>query len=158
MQPEIKTLEEKKCVGLSIQMSVVQNKTSELWSTFMPKINTIKHKVCNDKISLQMYPKDYFRNFNPNTNFEKWALVEVSDLSNFPKGMAPFILKKGLYAVFKYKSSSADTSIFQYIYSEWLPKSIYQIDDRPHFEVLGDNYKNNNPESEEDIWIPIKKK
>jgi predicted transcriptional regulator YdeE len=29
-------------------------------------------------------------------------------------------------------------------------------DDRPHFEVLGKNYKNNDPVSEEEIWIPVR--
>jgi predicted transcriptional regulator YdeE len=33
-----------------------------------------------------------------------------------------------------------------------------KIDNRPHFEVLGDKYKNNDPSSEEEIWIPIRKK
>ena len=50
------------------------------------------------------------------------------------------------------------TSIFQYIFSEWIPQSDYSVDDRPHFEVLGAKYKNNDPDSEEEIWIPIKKK
>jgi AraC family transcriptional regulator len=67
-------------------------------------------------------------------------------------------LTGGLYAVFYYRGSSADPSIFQYIYGEWIPKSHYQLDDRPHFEVLGTNYKSNDPTSEEEIWIPICKK
>ena len=60
--------------------------------------------------------------------------------------------------IFDYKGSSTDTSIFQYIFRTWLPSSSYQLDDRPHFEVLGAKYKNNDPESEEEIWIPIKPK
>ena len=70
--------------------------------------------------------------------------------------MEAFTLKEGLYAVFDYKGSSSDNSIFHYIFSEWLPSSDYQIDDRPHFEVLGERYKNNDVNSEEEIWIPIK--
>ena len=69
-----------------------------------------------------------------------------------------FVLEGGLYAVFDYKGSSADPSIFQYIYTDCLPKSEYLLDDRPHFEILGEKYKNNDPESEEEIWIPIKTK
>jgi AraC family transcriptional regulator len=42
-----------------------------------------------------------------------------------------------------------------YIFNTWLPKSGYQLDRRPHFEILGEKYKNNNPDSEEEIWIPI---
>jgi AraC family transcriptional regulator len=44
----------------------------------------------------------------------------------------------------------------KYIYTEWLPNSGFQLDNKPHFEVLGDNYLGHeNPESEEEIWIPI---
>jgi AraC family transcriptional regulator len=42
--------------------------------------------------------------------------------------------------------------------TEWLPNSAYALDDRPHFEALGEQYKNNDPNSEEEIWIPIKPK
>ena len=70
--------------------------------------------------------------------------------------MESFLLKKGLYAVFNYKGLSSDNSIFQYIFSKWIPESNYLLDDRPHFEILGVKYKNNDPNSEEEIWIPIK--
>ena len=50
------------------------------------------------------------------------------------------------------------TSIFQYIFGTWLPNSTYLLADRPHFEVLGEGYKNNDPTSEEEIWIPIQPK
>jgi AraC family transcriptional regulator len=99
---------------------------------------------------------NYFENFSPNASFEKWALVEAIDLETIPPSFKQFILPSGLYAVFHYKGLNTDSSIFQYIYSEWLPSSGYILDNRPHFEVLGNLYRNNHPESEEDIWIPIK--
>ena len=36
--------------------------------------------------------------------------------------------------------------------------SEYEFDNRPQFEILGEKYKNNAPDSEEEIWIPIKKR
>jgi len=65
------------------------------------------------------------------------------------------VVPSGLYAVFDYKGSSAASDIFQYIYASWIPNSRYQIARRPHFEVLGEKYRNNDPNSEEEIWIPI---
>jgi len=82
--------------------------------------------------------------------------VVVSDFDELPEGMEPFVLPGGLYAVFHYKGLNTDHTIFQYIIETWLPDSMYRLDNRPHFEVLGDSYKNNDPASEEDIWIPIK--
>ena len=84
--------------------------------------------------------------------------MEVTVLDHLPAGMKSFLLEGGLYAVFDYKGSSADPSIFQNIFSQWIPSSPYRVDDRPHFEVLGAKYKNNDPESEEEIWIPIRTK
>jgi AraC family transcriptional regulator len=51
--------------------------------------------------------------------------------------------------------SSGASAFFQHIFSEWLPNSDYRLADRAHFEVLGEKYKNNDPSSEEEIWIPI---
>ncbi|MGK2861531.1 MAG: GyrI-like domain-containing protein [Chitinophagaceae bacterium] len=48
--------------------------------------------------------------------------------------------------------------MFSYIFNTWLPPSGYDLDNRPHFEILGEKYKNDDPLSEEEIWIPIKQK
>lgn len=156
MEPRIETLAPKKLVGLHLSMNLVQNKTGQLWRQFAPRINEIGNRVTADKISMQIYPTDYYSAFSPARQFEKWATVEVSEFENIPKGMESFDLIGGLYAIFDYKGSSADTTIYQYIFSEWIPNSAFVVDDRPHFEVLGKNYKNNDPNSEEEIWIPIK--
>lgn len=158
MQPRIEVLKEKKLIGCKLEMSFSQNKTGQLWSNFVPRIKEISNKVDHNKISMQIYDTDFYTRFNPNKTFVKWATVEVSDFNTIPENMLSFTLEDGLYAVFDYKGSSADTSIFQYIFSDWLPNSEYQLDDRPHFEILGETYKNNDPNSEEEIWIPIKKR
>ena len=139
-------------------MSLANNKTGQLWGTFAPRIKEIKNRVSSDKISMQVYTSSYHKNFKPENDFEKWAAVEVNNFNEVPKGMQTFNLMGGEYAVFDYKGSSNDNRIFQYIFMTWLPNSQYQLDDRPHFEVLGDKYRNNDPNSEEEIWIPIKMK
>ncbi len=158
MQPRIERLEEKKLIGYNMRMSLTNNKTGQLWGQFGPRIKEIQNRVTEDKISMQIYDSSYYANFSPDNEFEKWAMVEVEDFNSIPNEMKSFTLQEGMYAVFDYKGSSSDNSIFQYIFGEWLPKSPFQIDDRPHFEILGKNYKNNDPNSEEEIWIPIKKK
>ncbi|GGD72498.1 hypothetical protein GCM10011412_07690 [Maribacter cobaltidurans] len=136
-------------------MNIIENRTSELWSKFMPNISQVENRISKEFISLQNYPKGYFQDFDPTRTFEKWATVEVSEVLKMPKEMGHFVLEEGNYVVFDYKGLSNDTSIFQYIFNEWLPSSPYQLDNRPHFEVLGEKYKNNDPNSEEEIWIPI---
>ena len=84
--------------------------------------------------------------------------MEVGDFHLLPDGMDTLIIPDGQYAVFDYKGLSTNPAIFQYIFSKWLPQSGYLLNDRPHFEVLGHRYKNNDPNSEEEIWIPVVKK
>lgn len=109
-----------------------------------------------DLYSMQVYPAGYFEHFNPALEFTKWACKETQEEHPVPEGMQSFTLPGGLYAKFRYKGLNTDTSVFEYIYTQWLPASDYTLDDRPHFEVLGSLYKNNDPESEEDIYIPVK--
>ena len=61
-----------------------------------------------------------------------------------------------MYAVFNYKGAQSDAAaFFNTIYTEWLPSSDYELENRPQFEILGEKYKKNSPDSEEEIWIPI---
>lgn len=156
MEPVIKSIGSKKLIGMSEKMSLQVNKTGKLFGTFMPRRNEVLNSINKDTFALQVYASNHFKNFNPANEFIKWALVEVSSTENIPDGMEVFELEGGEYAVFYYKGSSEDGSIFQYIYGEWIPKSDYQLDDRPHFEILGAKTKVNDPNSEEEIWIPIK--
>jgi AraC family transcriptional regulator len=158
MQPRIEALKEKKLVGERMKMSLTNNKTGELWKKFAPRIKEITNRLTDEMISMQIYDTSYYINFNPNNEFEKWAAIEVKDFDGIPEEIKCFTLIGGDYAVFNYKGSSSDNSIFEYIFTVWLPNSEYQLDNRPHFEVLGEKYKNNDPNSEEEIWIPIKKK
>jgi len=158
MQPRIETFKEKKLIGKRITMSLANNKTGELWKGFMPGRSEITNNLNSNLISMQVYKPNYFVEFSPTNDFEKWATVEVADFDNVPSEMETFTLIGGLYAVFDYKGSSTDTSFFQYIFETWLPNSNYFLDDRPHFEVLGEKYKNADPNSEEEIWIPIRQR
>lgn len=158
MKTRIEQLNEKKIVGIRLTMSLTNNKTGELWKEFMPRLSEITNNLTNDLLSMQVYKPSYFADFKPTNEFEKWATVEVADFDNVPIEMETFVITSGLYAVFDYKGLSTDNSIFQYIFGTWLPHSEYLLDNRPHFEVLGEKYKNGDPASEEEIWIPIKTK
>jgi AraC family transcriptional regulator len=159
MTPRIEQLTGKKLIGQRMRMSLADNKTADLWRGFMPRRKDIKSNLNSDLLSMQVYDNPlYFNEFDPNNTFEKWAAVEVLSYDNVPLDMETFDLIAGEYAVFNYKGLSTDTRIFQFIYGVWLPNSAYVLDDRPHFEILGAQYKNNSPDSEEEIWIPIKVK
>lgn len=156
MTPRIEILTKKKLIGKRLTISYANYNVNELWKSFMPKLIDINNKLTNNLFSISVYNPKHFENFQLTNDFDKWAAVEVSDFEDIPEGLERFEMQDGLYAVFDYKGLSTDNSIFQFIYTNWLPNSVYTLDNRPHFEILGDKYKNNDPTSEEEIWIPIK--
>lgn len=158
LQPKIEMIAEKKVIGMRKRMSFSNYSAHSLWKNFMPRKNEISHQVTSDLISLTIYQPTHFSNFCSNNEFEKWAAVEVSELGNIPIEMESFILASGWYAIFHYQGLSNDSTLFENIFTRWLPNSEYVLDQRPHFELLGKNYKNNDPLSEEDIFIPVKLK
>jgi AraC family transcriptional regulator len=159
MQPRIETLKEKKLVGKRIKMSISNNKTKELWQDFMPRRQEIKNKIGSDLFSVEVYPQNFIINFNPETEFDKWATIEVKNFNAIPMEMETIIFPTGLYAVFIHKGpTSKGPKTYEYIFRTWLPNSIFLLDNRPHFAVMGEKYKQEVNDSEEEIWIPIKRK
>lgn len=158
MEPRLEELPEKKLVGKHLRMTLANNRTAELWQSFMPLRKNIKNSLSKDLFSLQVYdPTLNFKDFNLQTEFEKWSLVEVSHFEEVPEGMEAFTLEKGLYAVFIHRGLNFQ-STFQRIFYEWLPSSDFALDQRPHFEVLGAKYINHSEDSEEEVWVPVKRK
>ena len=160
VQSGIVNLNQRKLIGRRLKMTLADDQTIKLWQSFMPARKQIENSVTNDLYSMQVYPRSFdFTVVNPHTEFDKWAAVEVADFDIVPDEMETFVLKGGLYAVFNYRGLSTDPRIFRYIFETWLPDSKeYTLDHRPHFELLGEKYKNNDPGSEEEIWIPIRLK
>ncbi|WP_309641689.1 GyrI-like domain-containing protein [Flavobacterium sp.] len=157
MKPRIEQLAAKKLIGKRIIMSLAENKTFDLWKSFMPHRKEITNNLTSELVSMKVYHEP-LRLGDMHQQFEKWAAIEVTDFDTIPNDMEAFDLVGGLYAVFDYKGLNTDIGIFIYIFKTWLPNSEYMLDERPHFEILGEKYKNNDPDSEEAIWIPIKLK
>ncbi|CAL66720.1 GyrI-like domain-containing protein [Christiangramia forsetii] len=157
-EPKIEELKSKKLIGICITTSLADDKTSLLWNRFMRLRGAIERNKGESLYSVQEYGENFMKGeFDTQSKFNKWAATEVSDFKEIPKGLEKLEIPAGKYAVFIHKGTAsefAETS--NYIFNEWLPNSDYDLDDRPHFEVLGADYKGpENPDSKEDIWIPI---
>lgn len=159
MVNRIETLMGKKLIGQYIPMNFIENKTFQLWSNFMPRQKEIKNTINSDLYSLEVFPVGHFDNFDPGNTFQKWAAVEVSSFDEVPSQMETLVIPSGLYAVFIHKGPATEAhTTYHSIFVEWLPNSQYTVDERPHFAVMSDKYKKDDPDSEEEIWIPIKNK
>ncbi len=159
LEPRIKTFPQTELIGIRTKMSYSNNLTGQIWGKFMPRRKEIVNAIEPNLYSLQNYPLDFFSSFKPTQEFEKWACVAVSSQDIVPEGMEALTIQEGLYAVFDYKGGVAGANaFFQTIFTNWLPNSVYSIDDRPHFEILGAKYKRDSEDSEEEVWIPIRLK
>lgn len=157
MKPTIKIFPETKFIGKNLSFTYADYRAFELWSSFMPRRKEIQNALGTDLFNIQINPENF--DFNPQTKFVKWAVVPVSDFDFIPEGMQSLIIEEGLYAVFNHIGDvSKARETFGYIFGVWLPNSEYELDNRPQFEILGEKYKNNAADSEEEIWIPIKKR
>ena len=155
MNPTIKTFPTTKFIGKNLSFTYADYRAFELWSSFMPRRKEIQNVIGSELYNIQVNPEDF--DFKPNTPFVKWAAVAVTSFDFIPDDMESLEIKEGLYAVFNYKGDQSNVAaFFNSIYTEWLPSSGYQLDSRAQFEILGEKYKNGSPESEEEIWIPIK--
>lgn len=159
MEFRIENIDEKILIGMNKEMSYIDNKTAELWQSFMPRRSMIANRLDTNYYSLQVYSEVFdYSAFNPGMCFRKWALVEVSTADDIPEAMERYILKGGLYAVFNHIGpASAFAKSMDFIFGHWMPKSGYKVDDRAHFEVLEEGYNPMGEKAEEEIWIPIKK-
>lgn len=159
LKETLKILSEKNFVGKHLKMSFADNKTLELWKDFMPRRGNISNKTGTELYSIEIYPENFFAGFDPQNEFEKWAAVEVSEFDKIPDDLEILTVPEGLYAVFIYKGKSSEAaSFYQNVFGSWLPNSEFLLDTRPHFAVMGEKYKNDSADSEEEIWIPVKTK
>ena len=157
--PKILVIEAKKVIGLQSETSMSNSSTARMWGEFMQRRKEVKNCVGDDLLSIQVYPKNLkMADFTDDTVFVSWAATEVSDFDNTPVGMESRVLPGGLYARFRHKGATSEFhKTAQFIFEEWMPGSDYDVDDREHFEVLSEKYLGpNDPNSEEDVFIPIK--
>lgn len=156
----IQNVAPKHLVGKSMRMTLAGNRTGELWQSFMKQRSLVQNRVDSNYISLQSSGSARAEDlFNPQTEFVKWAVVEVSHVGEIPEGMASYHFQGGLYAVFLHKGPpTLFPQTAELIFGQWLPNSEYELDGREHFELLDERYKNNDPTSEEELFVPIKPK
>lgn len=156
-QPRIEQINEFLIIGEKTETSIQNDNTFHLWNQFIPKIKTIPNRKGDYFVSMQLYDPDFFHIFTPDRKYEKWAAVEVHDLHPAHSHFHQFTIPGGFYAVFTRDGSLESRQVFYHMYTVWLKNSCYELDNRPHFEILDKDYKVNENEKEE-VFIPIRKK
>ena len=158
-EPKIMDVKQRILTGMRIMTSLSQDATKELWQSFMSRRKEIESAIHGAYYSVQVYDADFNMSyFSPKTKFEKWAAIAVDHVGKAPDGMDTMTLPGGKYAVFIHKGmANAFPETARFIFLTWLPNSEYELDYRPHFEIMREKYFGpNDPDSEEEVWIPIK--
>jgi len=156
----LQKVEQKTLVGKKSISTLENNSSTTLWQSFMPHVKDIQNRTSHVLVAMQVYDSTIpFEHFTPQTPFTIWAAAEVTVADDIPIGMEHYILNGGEYAVFLHIGEPwLFPKTWSYIMNEWLPTSGYELDSREHFAVMGAMYKHNQPDSQEEIFIPVKKK
>lgn len=159
-EPKIRESIGKRLAGLRIRTSLADDGTSELWRSFRSRVPDVSGRVGEEAYSVRVYGPEYsFQSFDPAAQFDKWAAAEVVGDAVLPAGFEELTVPPGTYAVFVHRGTPARASeTFGYIYGTWLPRSEFELDRRPHFEVLPEGWSPFDEAAEEEVWVPVRKK
>ncbi|KGX91380.1 AraC family transcriptional regulator [Pontibacillus halophilus JSM 076056 = DSM 19796] len=160
MDPEIVSIEQTNLLGKWRQMTLEADETVSLWQSFMPKRPTIPNRTDEFLYNVTIYEGGMNPDtFTASTPFVKWAAVKVAEDDTIIEGVEPLTLAGGLYAKFIHQGPAYEfPRTLRYIYEEWLPESPYLLDDRAHFERLTLDYRPDDQDATEEVYIPIVKK
>jgi len=144
-------------IGLRTVTSLAAQGVPGLWQKFGPRVKEIADRS-EGMYNVTCYRDDMvMEDFTPLTRYEAWAAVKVDEGTAVPEGLEALKIPMGTYAVFTYKGLPQDFSpVADQIFKEWLPTANLGVDNtRPHFEYLPPGYRTDDPEAEEEVWIPV---
>ncbi len=155
--PKIINGEKMNLVGLfdkTDSQEKLSQKCPEIWGKFGMRMGEIDMKENNP-----CYGGTIMHGEN---EIEYFATVSLENGSKIPKGMNNHVFEEVQYAVFTHKGTLSKLGeTYNFIYSEWLPKSDYVLAGNYDLEKYDERYNMENPdhpESAMDIMIPIKNK
>lgn len=127
-----------------------------LWQCFGSRIQSVPNKFGYRSFGI-CEPID---EISGEGNFSYTAAVEVSSLSELPKGLVAKQVPGQTYAVFTHKMHASEISrdmktTVQYIWGTWLPQSNFVNVEAPDFEVYDERFDPTKMEGEIDIYIPV---
>ena len=155
--PKVIECESRILVGASARNTLINDRTRDLWQSFMPKRNELS-LISPNLYAVQVYDEiPDFTEVDPAAGFTIWAAVEASDRHPLPAGLDLLEIAAGTYVVFTHRGHVRDFfQTLNTIFHHWLPRSPYVLDHRPHVTVMGEKYQPTSDDSEETIWIPVK--
>ncbi|WEK56061.1 MAG: GyrI-like domain-containing protein [Candidatus Cohnella colombiensis] len=154
-RPSIKLIGQ--AISVTLDEVITEKKPQLLASEFKGRISKITTNI--NKLEVLGVSTDP-ENYNQETDkFEYFIGVEVSSFNDVPEGMVTKTLPENDYIVFTHRGLAENIGkVHDYLYTIWLEKNEYVLNDRYNIEVYGDLHKGaDSEESEIEIYFPIKK-
>lgn len=152
MEPRIVKLDAMTLVGMVYFGDNQNGEISQLWVEFNPEVGQIPAVEPDSAFGF------CFTDDRESPNFWYMASVAVRELSEIPPTMVAKTVPAQTYAVFTHRGPVSNISAtYAYAHNNWLPHSDYEIAAPFDFEYYDPRFRGpDNPESETDIYIPVK--
>ena len=161
MTVDVVELNEIHLAGMFTTMSLQRNTTYQLWNKFMKSYIGAGLPRDANMYSVSDYGTSIIDgSFSPALEYQKWACAEEHPELMKLAGVHTLVIPAGLYATLEHHGEARmiGNTIGKF-YSQWLPDSDYVLDERLHFELMGERYLGHeNPNSVEELFIPVKHK
>lgn len=148
MEPKIVTKPAFTVVGMEYVGMNKHNEIKGMWGEFVPRIGEIKHPdyswgtygICRGEANEEI----------------PWYLagVEVTRVEEVPDGMVVWEIPQQTYAVFPCTLPTLHEA-YRFAFEDWLPDSSYQRVDGPDFELYGEEFEPDDPESRMYVYVPV---
>jgi AraC family transcriptional regulator len=155
MEPRLVDRDKIKLVGLPFYGDPANGNFTKAWHRLM-QIELPTQRV-NETVhyGVELYGSE----FHQEHQWMYFPSVEVQDLQDTPGILFAKTLPASRYAVFHVTGGLSKISeIFRFAYDQWIPASDYEVAYPYDFEYYGEDFKGDMPESEMDLYIPIKPK
>jgi len=153
MEPEIIIRPEIKLVGIAMQYDNADLSLPRLWSAFRPYRDQIKNRISDESFGIY----ESYEELEEDVNFTYVCTAAVANFDDVPEGMVTRELPEQIYAKFTHRGSIVNLDqTLKYIWGSWLPKSNYNYDEKPDFELYPSGYNVADSESEMYLHIPVK--
>jgi AraC family transcriptional regulator len=161
MDPKIVKKEAMKVIGMMYYGDNNNWEIPKIWEEFLPMMKAIPNVLpVHEAFGLCFYTE----RFKQTGLFYYLAGVPVSSLEEIPLELVGKTLPASEYAVFTHKGKIVGKTnpirdTYAYAYGTWLPSSQYVNPYAYDFEYYNERFAGNeNPDSELDIYIPIKRR
>ncbi|KFI13129.1 AraC family transcriptional regulator [Vibrio coralliilyticus] len=155
MEPEIITQPAMKLVGIANQYTDEDLSLPRLWSGFAPYRDSIANRMGDEYFGIY----ESYEEAEESTTFVYICSARVENFDQVPEGMITREMPEQTYARFTHKGPIAQLEeTLRYIWGSWLPKSAYEYEEKPDFELYPAGFNDADPENKLYLNIPVRKK